>query len=198
MPWVSVLQAYTIGKKMGFDDGTINALISGRKELQEILDIQKRMYHSDEKAIARSRELTKQQAILSAHWQSMKQLVGDALTPMLLTLIKVVNSFFDFLQRHEKVIKAVFQTAAIVIGMLLLPTLLSAGRALLGFIAPFTPLIRLMGVLGVAISPVIAAVTVLVGAFVLLLNNYGTWAKGGKSLFDWVHSVPVLKKQNVC
>ena len=178
-------QAYTIGKKMGFDDGTINALISGRKELQEILDIQKRMYHSDEKAIARSRELTKQQAILSAHWQSMKQLVGDALTPILLTLIKVVNSFFEFLQRHEKVIKAVFQTAAIVIGMLLIPTLLSAGRALLAFIAPFTPLIRLMGALGVAISPVIAAVTALAGAFVLLYDDYDTWAKGGKSLFDW-------------
>ena len=178
-------QAYTIGKKMGFDDGTINALISGRKELQEILDIQKRMYHSDGEAIVRSRELTKQQAILSAHWQSMKQLVGDALTPILLTLIKVVNSFFDFLQRHEKVIKAVFQTAAIVIGMLLIPTLLSAGRALLAFIAPFTPLIRLMGALGIAINPVIAAVTALAGAFVLLYDDYDTWAKGGKSLFDW-------------
>ena len=178
-------QAYTIGKKMGFDDGTINALISGRKELQEILDIQKRMYHSDGEAIVRSRELTKQQAILSAHWQSMKQLVGDALTPILLTLIKVVNSFFEFLQRHEKVIKAVFQTAAIVIGMLLIPTLLSAGRALLAFIAPFTPLIRLMGALGIAINPVIAAVTALAGAFVLLYDDYDTWAKGGKSLFDW-------------
>lgn len=178
-------QAYTIGKKMGFDDGTINALISGRKELQEILDIQKRMYHSDGEAIARSRELTKQQAILSAHWQSMKQLVGDALTPILLTLIKVVNSFFEFLQRHEKVVKAVFQTAAIVIGMLLIPTLLSAGRALLAFIAPFTPLIRLMGALGIAINPVIAAVTALAGAFVLLYDDYDTWAKGGKSLFDW-------------
>ena len=178
-------QAYTIGKKMGFDDGTINALISGRKELQEILDIQKKMYHSDGEAIARSRELTKQQAILSAHWQSMKQLVGDALTPILLTLIKVVNSFFEFLQRHEKVIKTVFQTAAIVIGMLLIPTLLSAGRALLAFIAPFTPLIRLMGALGIAINPVIAAVTALAGAFVLLYDDYDTWAKGGKSLFDW-------------
>ena len=178
-------QAYTIGKKMGFDDGTINALISGRKELQEILDIQKRMYHSDGEAIVRSRELTKQQAILSAHWQSMKQLVGDALTPILLTLIKVVNSFFEFLQRHEKVVKAVFQTAAIVIGMLLIPTLLSAGRALLGFVAPFTPLIRLMGALGIAINPVIAAVTALAGAFVLLYDDYDTWAKGGKSLFDW-------------
>ena len=164
-------QAYTIGKKMGFDDGTINALISGRKELQEILDIQKRMYHSDGEAIARSRELTKQQAILSAHWQSMKQLVGDALTPILLTLIKVVNSFFEFLQRHEKVVKAVFQTAAIVIGTLLIPTLLSAGRALLGFVAPF--------------APAIAAVTALAGAFLLLYDDYDTWAKGGKSLFDW-------------
>ena len=178
-------QAYTLAKQMGLDDGTFNTLVQGRKELQEILDIQKRMYHSDGEAIARSRELTKQQAILSAHWQSMKQLVGDALTPILLTLIKVVNSFFEFLQRHEKVVKAVFQTAAIVIGMLLIPTLLSAGRALLAFIAPFTPLIRLMGALGIAINPVIAAVTTLAGAFLLLYDDYDTWAKGGKSLFDW-------------
>ena len=176
-------QAYTIGKKMGFDDGTINALISGRKELQEILDIQKKMYHSDEKAIARSRELTKQQAILSAHWQSMKQLVGDALTPILLTLIKVVNSFFEFLQRHEKVVKAVFQTAAIVIGTLLIPTLLSAGRALLGFVAPF--------------APAIAAVTALAGAFLLLYDDYDTWAKGGKSLFDWTAFANGIKNSKI-
>lgn len=176
-------QAYTIGKKMGFDDGTINALISGRKELQEILDIQKRMYHSDGEAIVRSRELTKQQAILSAHWQSMKQLVGDALTPILLTLIKVVNSFFEFLQRHEKVVKAVFQTAAIVIGTLLIPTLLSAGRALLGFVAPF--------------APAIAAVTALAGAFLLLYDDYDTWAKGGKSLFDWTAFANGIKNSKI-
>jgi hypothetical protein len=187
-------QAYTIGKKMGFDDGTINALVSGRKELQEILAIQKQMYHSDEKAIAQSKELTKQQAILNAHWQSMKQLVGDALTPILIGLVKVVNGFFEFLQRHEKVIKAVFRTAAIIIGMLLIPTLLSAARALLGFIAPFTPLIRVFGLLGAAISPVTLAITALGGAFVLLYDDYKTWAEGGDSLFDWSAFVNGIEK----
>lgn len=187
-------QAYTIGKKMGFDDGTINALVSGRKELQEILAIQKQMYHSDEKAIAQSKELTKQQAILNAHWQSMKQLVGDALTPILIGLVKVVNGFFEFLQRHEKVIKAVFRTAAIIIGMLLIPTLLSAGRALLGFIAPFTPLIRIFGLLGAAISPVTIAITALAAAFVLLYDDYKTWSEGGKYLFNWSAFVNGIEK----
>jgi flagellum-specific peptidoglycan hydrolase FlgJ len=186
-------QAYTIGKKMGFDDGTINALVSGRKELQEILAIQKQMYHSDEKAIARSKELTKQQAILNAHWQSMKQMIGDALTPILISLIKVVNGFFEFLQKHEKVVTAVFKVAAVVIGMLLIPTLLSAGRALLGFIAPFTPLIRVFGLLGAAISPVTIAITALAAAFVLLYDDYKTWSEGGKSLFDWSSFVAGIK-----
>ncbi|MCO6514298.1 MAG: hypothetical protein J6589_07515 [Snodgrassella sp.] len=186
-------QAYTIGKKMGFDDGTINALVSGRKELQEILDIQKQMYHSDAKAIARSKELTKQQAILNAHWQSMKQMIGDALTPILISLIKVVNGFFEFLQKHEKVVTAVFKVAAVVIGMLLIPTLLSAGRALLGFIAPFTPLIRVFGLLGAAISPVTLAITALGAAFVLLYDDYKTWSEGGKSLFDWSSFVAGIK-----
>jgi hypothetical protein len=187
-------QAYTIGKKMGFDDGTINALVSGRKELQEILAIQKQMYHSDEKAIARSKELTKQQAILNAHWQSMKQMIGDALTPILISLIKVVNGFFEFLQKHEKVVTAVFKVAAVVIGMLLIPTLLSAGRALLGFIAPFTPLIRVFGLLGAAISPVTIAITALAAAFVLLYDDYKTWSEGGKSLFNWSAFVNGIEK----
>ena len=186
-------QAYTIGKKMGFDDGTINALVSGRKEIQEILNVQKQMYHSDQKAIAQSKELTKQQAILSAHWQSMKQLIGDALTPILIAIIRVVNGFFELLQKHQKVIKGVFQVAAIIIGMLLIPTLLSATRVLLGFIAPFTPLLRVIGALGAAISPVIALVTALAAAFVLLYDDYKTWANGGKSLFDWTSFAAGIK-----
>ncbi|WP_369608219.1 hypothetical protein [Snodgrassella alvi] len=186
-------QAYTIGKKMGFDDGTINALVSGRKELQEILNVQKQMYHSDQKAIAQSKELTKQQAILGAHWQSMKQLIGDALTPILIALIRVVNGFFELLQKHQKVIKGVFQVAAIIVGMLLIPTLLSATRVLLGFIAPFTPLLRVIGALGAAISPVIALVTALAAAFVLLYDDYKTWANGGKSLFDWTSFAAGIK-----
>ena len=178
-------QAYTIGKKMGFDDGTINMLVSGRKEMQEILDIQKKMYHSDKQSIALNKELNKQQAILNAHWQSMKQMIGDALTPILLRLIRVVNGFFDFMQRHEKVIKSVFQVAAMVIGLLLIPTLLNAARALMGFIAPFTPLIKVFGLLGAAISPVTIAITALGAAFLLLLDDYKTWSAGGNSLFDW-------------
>ena len=178
-------QAYTIGKKMGFDDGTINMLVSGRKEMQEILDIQKKMYHSDKQSIALNKELNKQQTILNAHWQSMKQMIGDALTPILIRLIRVVNGFFDFMQRHEKVIKSVFQVAAMVIGLLLIPTLLNAARALMGFIAPFTPLIKVFGLLGAAISPVTIAITALGAAFLLLLDDYKTWAKGGNSLFDW-------------
>ena len=178
-------QAYTIGKKMGFDDGTINMLVSGRKEMQEILDIQKKMYHSDKQSIALNKELNKQQAILNAHWQSMKQMIGDALTPILIRLIRVVNGFFDFMQRHEKVIKSVFQVAAMVIGLLLIPTLLNAARALMGFIAPFTPLIKVFGLLGAAISPVTIAITALGAAFLLLLDDYKTWSAGGNSLFDW-------------
>lgn len=186
-------QAYTIANQMGIDDGTFNTLVRGRKELQEILDIQKQMYHSDQKAIAQSKELTKQQAILSAHWQSMKQLIGDALTPILIALIRVVNGFFELLQKHQKVIKGVFQVAAIIIGMLLIPTLLSATRVLLGFIAPFTPLLRVIGALGAAISPVIALVTALAAAFVLLYDDYKTWANGGKSLFDWTSFAAGIK-----
>ena len=178
-------QAYTIGKKMGFDDGTINMLVSGRKEMQEILDIQKKMYHSDKQSIALNNELNKQQAILNAHWQSMKQMIGDALTPIHIRLIRVVNDFFDFMQRHKKTISKVFKKAAMIITMLFMPSLLSAAQGILKFISPLRLLTRLISLLGVSISPVVLVVMALAAAFLLLYDDYDTWSKGGNSLFDW-------------
>ena len=165
------VQAYNLAKSMGLDDGTINTLLLGRAEMEKMLDLQGRLYRSGEKEIAVSRELTRSRAYLNQQWDALKNMIADALAPHLLRLVKLVSSFADYLMRNENTMKHVFEGLAFVLGVVLIPVLWSAVTALYAFIAPF--------------ALAAAAVAALGAAFVLLYDDYKTWAEGGKSLFDW-------------
>lgn len=165
------VQAYNLAKSMGLDDGTINTLLLGRAEMEKMLALQDRLYRSGEKEIAVSRELTRSRAYLNQQWDALKNMIVDALAPHLLRLVKLVSSFADYLMRNENTMKHVFEGLAFVLGVVLIPVLWSAVTALYAFIAPF--------------ALAAAAVAALGAAFVLLYDDYKTWAEGGKSLFNW-------------
>ena len=165
------VQAYNLAKSMGLDDGTINTLMLGRAEMEKMLEMQRNLYHSGEKEIAVSRELTRSRAYLNQQWDALKNMLADALAPHLLRLVKLLSSFADFLMRNENTMKHVFEGVAFVLGAVLIPVLWSAVTALYAFIAPF--------------ALAAAAVAALGAAFILLYDDYKTWAEGGKSLFDW-------------
>ena len=165
------VQAYNLAKSMGLDDGTINTLMLGRAEMEKMLEMQRNLYRSGEKEIAVSRELTRSRAYLNQQWDALKNMIADALAPHLLRLVKLVSSFADYLMRNQNTMKHVFEGLAFVLGVVLIPVLWSAVTALYAFIAPF--------------ALAAAAVAALGAAFVLLYDDYKTWAEGGKSLFDW-------------
>ena len=165
------VQAYNLAKSMGLDDGTINTLMLGRAEMEKMLEMQRNLYRSGEKEIAVSRELTRSRAYLNQQWDALKNMLADALAPHLLRLVKLVSSFADYLMRNQNTMKHVFEGVAFVLGAVLIPVLWSAVTALYAFIAPF--------------ALAAAAVAALGAAFVLLYDDYKTWAEGGKSLFDW-------------
>ena len=165
------VQAYNLAKSMGLDDGTINTLMLGRAEMEKMLEMQLNLYRSGEKEIAVSRELTRSRAYLNQQWDALKNMIADALAPHLLRLVKLVSSFADYLMRNQNTMKHVFEGVAFVLGVVLIPVLWSAVTALYAFIAPF--------------ALAAAAVAALGAAFVLLYDDYKTWAEGGKSLFDW-------------
>ena len=165
------VQAYNLAKSMGLDDGTINTLMLGRAEMEKMLEMQRNLYRSGEKEIAVSRELTRSRAYLNQQWDALKNMIADALAPHLLRLVKLVSSFADYLMRNQNTMKHIFEGLAFVLGVVLIPVLWSAVTALYAFIAPF--------------ALAAAAVAALGAAFVLLYDDYKTWAEGGKSLFDW-------------
>ena len=75
-------QAYALSQDMGFDEGTIAALMQGRDAMKEMSDYHAKMYTSS-RELAASRGLSKNQAQLSAHWASMKLMIGNAIIPCL-------------------------------------------------------------------------------------------------------------------
>lgn len=165
------VQAYNLAKSMGLDDGTINTLMLGRAEMEKMLEMQRNLYRSGEKEIQVSRELTQARGYLNAQWDSLKAMLADALAPVLLKIVKMVSGFVDYLMKHESSMKHVFEGLAFVLGAVLIPVFISATASLLAFIAPFAPFILTVGALG--------------AAFLLLYDDYKTWAEGGKSLLDW-------------
>lgn len=165
------VQAYNLAKSMGLDDGTINTLMLGRAEMEKMLEMQRNLYRSGEKEIQVSRELTQARGYLNAQWDSLKTMLADALAPVLLKIVKMVSGFVDYLMKHENSMKHVFEGLAFVLGAVLIPVFIAATASLLAFIAPFAPFILTVGALG--------------AAFLLLYDDYKTWAEGGKSLLDW-------------
>jgi len=156
---------------MGFDEGTINTLLQGRDAMQEMVNYHKQMYTSNKQEMEASRKLSENQAKMSAHWDSMKLMMGNAIIPLLVKLSGIALKFFEFLQRHQKTVKAVFEGMAIFLGMLVVPLLGKALVAALLFMAPFLPFIAVVGLLG--------------AAFIALYQDYKVWAEGGDSLFNW-------------
>lgn len=164
-------QAFSIASKMGIDEGTFNTLVQGRKEMEKMLEYQSKMYKSSEEELKASRELAKNRALLGQHWESLKTMMANAIIPLFVKLSEVALGIFEYLQKHQKSVQAVFKGIAFVVGAILIPILTKATIAALAFIAPFAPFILVVGALG--------------AAFGLLYDDYKTWAEGGKSLFDW-------------
>ena len=164
-------QAYAIASAMGLDEATTNALVQGRDALQEMMSMQNTMYVSTQAELDASRELNKQQAILSAQYTSLKTMLGNALIPLLTKLTKGAQTFTEFLLRNERSVKNVFEGLTYVIGVLLVGAAYKALTAMTALLAP----------IGAALAPVLA----LGAAFVALYDDYKVWSEGGKSLFDW-------------
>ncbi|WP_066421740.1 hypothetical protein [Gallibacterium salpingitidis] len=164
-------QAYSIAKSMGMDDGTFNLLIQGRQAVEGYLNNVSKLYKSNAEDIKTSQKLTAATTYLNQQFESLQLMIANAVAPMLLKISEIVTGFFDYLQRHEDLVKGVFFGIATAISVALIPTLISATTAVFSFMAPFLPVIAI--VLGLA------------AAFGLLYEDYAKWAKGGESLFDW-------------
>lgn len=157
-------QAYNFAKNMGFDDGTINMLLQGRREVEEYLALQKDIVVSSEQELEISRQLNKQNALVSRQWEGLKTLLANYLMPYALKFSETISGFLNYLNRNRDTAVFVFKAIGTVIGVTLIPLALKAGAAFMGMFAPLFGGVGLLLLLG--------------GAIAALYDDYDKWKKG--------------------
>jgi hypothetical protein len=152
-------RAAAFGHALGFDQGTINFLILGRKEVQKYLDLQKELGTV-------TKEQAKDAAELQFSWYGLV-LASESLGRSILTMLKpalvfVADKLKDlavWARGHGTFVKALF------LG-------LAAAAAILG-IALLAPMAEVIGLA--------AALAAAAAGFALLYDDWKTWSEGGKS-----------------
>ena len=161
-------QANNFGQMMGIDQATMNMLLEGRGAVQDMLETQKKMRKPTEDEVKASVELTKARAKLNQQFESLEVVLVGAVTPALIYLTQAAEGFVGFLTENEHEVKAVFLGTSAVIAAVLIPTLWSAAAAALALASPFLLVGAAVALAGVAVG--------------LLLDDYITFTKGGKSV----------------
>ncbi|OBY36641.1 hypothetical protein PR729_10795 [Providencia rettgeri] len=179
-------QAYNFAKNMGFDEGTINMLLQGRKEVEEYLALQKDIVVSSEQELEISRQLNKQNALVGQQWEGLKTLLSNYVIPYALKFSELVSGFLNYLNKNRDAAVMVFKAMGAVIGITLIPLVLKAAAAFLGMFG--------------AIGLMPAALLLLAGGLWLLYDDFKKWKEGGESLLGeywkkWDSTItPILKK----
>jgi hypothetical protein len=151
--------ANNMGRMMGLDQGTLNLLLSGRKELE--LEI-KRQKESNAVTAAQAQAATRLQIAVVGIRQTFSALGRSLLMEAIPTIEKLLGyfqAFADWAQSHSQFIEDFLKIMAVGLGAIALATL--------------------------PINLTVAAVVALAAAIALLWDDYQTWKKGGDSLIDW-------------
>lgn len=151
--------ANNMGRMMGIDQGTMNLLLMGRRELE--LTTQRQKEHNAVTA-QQAEEATKLQRSLVASRQGFeafgRSLMMSA-APALEALGDKMQSFGNWLASNKDTVGDALKIIAVGLGAIALAAV------------PLDPLVIAIGAVG--------------GAVLLLLDDYNTWKKGGDSLIDW-------------
>jgi hypothetical protein len=158
--------ANNLGRMMGLDQGTMNLLLQGRKELELEIQRQKEQTAVTKEQAAQAQKFQTQIAGIKQQFQALSRSLFMEAAPYL-------EKFFDLLQRgvtwisqHEEFVKGFLTVLAVGLGAIALAT------------AP--------------INLTVAAIVALAGAIALLWDDYQTWKKGGDSLIDWGKWEPAI------
>jgi hypothetical protein len=151
--------ANNLGRMMGLDQGTMNLLLQGRKELEIEIARQKEQTAVTKEQAAQAQKFQTQVAGLKQQFQAFGRSLFMEAAPYLEKFFNILQNFATWIGGHEQFMKDFLTVLAVGLGAIALIT------------AP--------------INLTVAAVVALAGAIALLWDDYQTWKKGGDSLIDW-------------
>lgn len=163
--------ANNLGRMMGLDQGTLNLLLQGRKELELEINRQKQSSAVTKEQAAEAQKL--QTSIVNLKQQFMsfgRTLLMDA-APGIEKLLGYLQGFGDWIMQHKQFVEDFLTTLAVGLGAIAIATLPIDGTVL--------------------------AIIALAGAIALLADDYQTWKKGGESFIDWNKWEPGIKAATI-
>lgn len=158
--------ANNLGRMMGLDQGTMNLLLQGRKELELEIQRQKEQTAVTKEQAAQAQKFQTQVAGLKQQFQALGRSLFMEAAPYLEKLFDILQNGANWISQHQQFVKDFLAVLAVGLGAIALAT------------AP--------------INLTVAAVVALAGAIALLWEDYQTWKKGGDSFIDWGKWKPAI------
>lgn len=171
-------QAFSLARKLGLDDGTVLLLQKGEKGLNEILNRTRKLNALNEKDIKTGVELRKGWKEIGLVFQKISVQIGAVFLPVVQKLSEWGIKLAEWLDKNGENVKNVLEGIAIVIGVSLIPKILSLTKALAALM----------------MNPYFAVIGAAIAGFLALFDDYKVWKEGGQSLFDWGKGFEFLSK----
>lgn len=158
--------AFNMGSMMGFDPGTLNAILQGREALESFM---KRMGELNSDMNAQSEEATKLRNSIFWVSQTFERFGRDLfrdVSPALEKVLEYLQNFADWCRENEDFLEAFF-------------TVISAG-------------ITLITVAAIPLSATVAAFVALAAVMAAAWQDFQVWKNGGDSLLPWAATIDVV------
>jgi tetrahydromethanopterin S-methyltransferase subunit G len=161
-------ESLAMGKKIGFDIGTIMMLQGGKRELNELIAKHKELgvvtQKQGEIAAKYNDQLDDARHVLRSLWLSMSEVI----LPVVTKIVGAFETVVQFVRRHSHFIVGLFGAIGVAIGTLVLPMLWQMAVATAIAFAPY-----------LLIGGIVAGIAV---AFALLYDDVMSFLEGSDSL----------------
>lgn len=158
-------KATSILTQIGFDEKTIPLILKGRKGIEELLKVQKAQAIYSKQDIENAKKQREAQQRLNDAWEAISALFASTVSPANTFLTNLLGDLLGWVKENKQFVIIFLTALAGVITTLMLPALSAMATAAWAAIAPFTPLIAI------------------VGAVALVIDDLITYIQGGESAF---------------
>lgn len=158
-------KATSILTQIGFDEKTIPLILKGRKGIEDLLKVQKAQAIYSKQDIENAKKQREAQQRLNDAWEAISALFASTVSPAITFLTNLLGDLLGWVKENKQFVIVFFTALAGVITTLMLPALSAMATAAWAAIAPFTPLIAI------------------VGAVALVIDDLITYIQGGESAF---------------
>jgi hypothetical protein len=185
-------KAHGLLTQYGFDPESIKLIMMGEKELEKLIKTGKEKARFDKRDIENAQKLREAQQRLNAAWRTISALFASTVSPAITFLTNLLGDLLGWVKENKQFVIVFFTALAGVITTLMLPALSAMATAAWAAIAPFTPLIAIVGAVALVIDDLITYINGGESALSALWSVFGTGDEIGarfKAIWEGIKSI---------